>query len=487
MRKIYLVVAPVVFGLGLYGCSGSPTSPSDSSSLRSDLSPGASGRAGSVAAGESLSKKDKDKKNEDKGNKGNSNTGNTNTGNTNTGKDDKTNSGHDNSSGANSDNTPGPKSPSLEVNSTVVQPGGSVMVTLRNGSGGANQFITLAVASDPADSSFVQKIDVGAAVAARTWTVTMPSSDGTYEFRLFVNGNRGYSVHPTSDERDVVGVDLPNNYTRVATSAHVTVISAVPTGSTGGGATDPAPPPPVIQPTLSVSSEFVVAGESVTVALSDGSGGSSDWLAFAAAGAPDTSYEQRTAVGSGVTTRNWSVSAPSTPGPYEFRLFTGAIRKSTSPAVTVTPAPAPTPTPAPDPAPAPVPEPTPAPVPEPTPAPAPEPTPAPAPEPEPTPAPAPEPPPSTDPAISVTPQNVSGGGMVNVTLVNGLGSPFDWLTLAPVGSSDSTYWQWTYVPGGASTFTWTTVMPTTPGTYEFRLLLNGGYTRAATSAPITIK
>ena len=29
-------------------------------------------------------------------------------------------------------------------------------------------------------------------------------------------------------------------------------------------------------------------------------------------------------------------------------------------------------------------------------------------------------------------------------------------------------------------------MPSTPGTYEFRLFLNNGYTRAATSPPITV-
>jgi hypothetical protein len=29
-------------------------------------------------------------------------------------------------------------------------------------------------------------------------------------------------------------------------------------------------------------------------------------------------------------------------------------------------------------------------------------------------------------------------------------------------------------------------MPTTPGTYEFRLFLENGYTRAATSPPVTV-
>jgi hypothetical protein len=29
-------------------------------------------------------------------------------------------------------------------------------------------------------------------------------------------------------------------------------------------------------------------------------------------------------------------------------------------------------------------------------------------------------------------------------------------------------------------------MPSTPGTYQFRLFLNNGYTRAATSADVTV-
>jgi len=37
-----------------------------------------------------------------------------------------------------------------------------------------------------------------------------------------------------------------------------------------------------------------------------------------------------------------------------------------------------------------------------------------------------------------------------------------------------------------TTRTWTFTMPNTPGTYEFRLFPNNGYTVAATSPPITV-
>jgi hypothetical protein len=75
----------------------------------------------------------------------------------------------------------------------------------------------------------------------------------------------------------------------------------------------------------------------VTVTLTDGPGGLNDWLAFAAAGAPNTSYVTFTYVGGGVFTRTWTVTMPSTPGPYEFRLFlnNGYTRVATSPQVTV--------------------------------------------------------------------------------------------------------------------------------------------------------
>jgi hypothetical protein len=43
-----------------------------------------------------------------------------------------------------------------------------------------------------------------------------------------------------------------------------------------------------------------------------------------------------------------------------------------------------------------------------------------------------------------------------------------------------------YVGAGLTTRTWTVAMPTTPGTYEFRLFLNNGYARAATSPTVTV-
>src|SRR5207245_973451 len=89
------------------------------------------------------------------------------------------------------------------------------------------------------------------------------------------------------------------------------------------------------------------------------------------------------------------------------------------------------------------------------------------------------------PALSVNTTNVSGGSAVTVTLSNGLGGATDWLALAAVGSTDGTYLQWVYVGAGVTTRTWTVTMPATGGAFEFRLFLNNGFTRAATSPTVT--
>ena len=59
----------------------------------------------------------------------------------------------------------------------------------------------------------------------------------------------------------------------------------------------------------------------------------------AVSGSPNTSYVQYTYVGSGVTTRTWTVTMPMTPGTYEFRLFptNGYTLAATSPPIGVTP------------------------------------------------------------------------------------------------------------------------------------------------------
>jgi len=274
--------------------------------------------------------------------------------------------------------------PILTVSASSVTAGQPVTVTLTNGTGGPGDWLALAAVGGP-DTSYVQSTSVGAGVTTRTWTVT-PATAGNYEFRLFMG----------------------SGYNRIATSPQVTVN---------------APPPPV----LTVSATTVPPASQVTVTLTNGPGGSADWLALASVGAPNTSSIQSVNVGAGVTTRTWTVTL-SSPGSYEFRLFLngGYIRAATSPTVTV-----------------------------------------------------------TSPILTVSASSVTAGQPVTVTLTNGTGGPGDWLALAVVGSPNTSYVQWTYVGAGVTTRTWT-VTPATAGNYEFRLFFNNGYTRGATSPTVSV-
>jgi hypothetical protein len=269
-----------------------------------------------------------------------------------------------------------------------------VTVTLTNGLGGSQDWLAFA-ATGAANGSYLQFTYVGAGVTTRTWTVTAPSTPGTYEFRLFKQGS----------------------FVRLATSPAVTV--------TG---------PPAPSPTLTVNTTTATAGNPVTVTLTNGPGGASDWLALAASSAPDTSYVQSVTVGAGVTTRTWTVNMPSTPGTYEFRLFLdgGFTRAATSPAITVGAAPA------------------------------------------------------GGPELTVSTTTATFGASVTVTLTNGLGGSTDWLAFAATGASNNSYLQFTYVGAGVTTRTWTVTVPSTAGTYEFRLFKQGTFTRIATSPTVTV-
>jgi hypothetical protein len=240
----------------------------------------------------------------------------------------------------------------------------------------------------------------------------MPATAGAYEFRLFSAGG----------------------YTRTATSATITVTSATPPPP-------PPPPPPVDPPALSVSATAVNTGAPVTVTLANGSGIANDWLALARVGDGNSSYLNWTYVGAGNTTLVWTINMPSTPGAYEFRLFSagGYTRTATSQSISVT-----------------------------------------------SPPPPPPPPTPLPPTLSVNATVATPGMPVTVTLLNGSGVPSDWLALARVGAPVTSYLSWTYVGAGNTTFVWTVNMPSAPGDYEFRLFAQNGYGLVTTSTPVQI-
>jgi subtilisin family serine protease len=279
-------------------------------------------------------------------------------------------------------NTP----PTLAISASSVPQGGSETVTLTGGLGGSTDWLALASTSAP-NTSYVQYIYVGAGVTTRTWTVNMPTTAGTYEFRLFLN----------------------NGYTRAATSPPVTVV---------------APPSPV--PVLtSLSPTSVSTGDTSFTVTAVGSGfASTSVVRWNGADRPTTF------VSSTQLRATLPASDRAAVGTAQVTVFTpapgGGLSSALPFAIT------------------------------------------------------------QSPALSVSATSVAAGGSVTVTLVNGAGGTKDWLALASTSAVNSVYIQWVYVGAGVTTRTWTVNMPTSPGTYEFRYFLNGGYTRAATSPSITV-
>jgi uncharacterized protein YegP (UPF0339 family) len=293
---------------------------------------------------------------------------------------------------------PPPNPATLTVNMTSTTSGAPLTVTLTRASGGSTDWIALAKVGT-ADSVYLQWTYVAANQTTFAWTVAAPATAGDYEFRFYPN----------------------NGYTRAATSPTVTVTAAAPPPST---------------PALGVDKQLVAPGEPITMTLTGGSGGATDWLAFALVGSPSTQYTSYIYVGSGVTTRTWTLAAPSTAGDYEFRLLlnNGFQVAATSPAVAVRIAEAPAPT------------------------------------------------------LAVDRLAAAPGEAVTVTALST--TPFgdkDWLALARVGASETAYLQWTYVAGGQTTYAWTVTMPTQTGSYEFRMYRNNGMTRVATSPAVNVQ
>ena len=282
----------------------------------------------------------------------------------------------------------------LTVNATTVGPGSAVTVTLANGYGNAKDWIAVA-ATGAADRTYMQWTYVGTGVTTRTWTTTLPTAAGSYEFRLFLNDGftRGAtspaitvdpslrpaplatSLSPTNANvggpaltltvtgsgfipESVVrwnGIVRPTTFvsgTSLQAAISAADIAAVGTAQVtvftpgpGGGTSSPLTFTINQAPTLTISASPVAPGASETVTLTGGFGGVNDWLALASTTSPNSSNVQWVYVGSGVTTRTWTVNMPSSPGTYQFRLFlnNGYTRAATSPPVTVVAPPSPLP------------------------------------------------------------------------------------------------------------------------------------------------
>jgi Bacterial Ig domain/Subtilase family len=89
-------------------------------------------------------------------------------------------------------------------------------------------------------------------------------------------------------------------------------------------------------------------------------------------------------------------------------------------------------------------------------------------------------------SLTPSPLSVDPGGSLSIAWTAPAGRPvYDWVALYRVGDPNTSFLWWTYT-GGAPTGTVGLTAPAQPGQYEFRYLLNNGYTDSATSAAVTV-
>ena len=88
--------------------------------------------------------------------------------------------------------------------------------------------------------------------------------------------------------------------------------------------------------------------------------------------------------------------------------------------------------------------------------------------------------------VAASPTSVDAGASVTATWTAPSGSSAkDWVGLYKVGDPNNSFGKWVYT-GGLPSGTFTTTVPSTGGSYEFRYLLNDGYTDYARSSAITV-
>ena len=80
---------------------------------------------------------------------------------------------------------------------------------------------------------------------------------------------------------------------------------------------------------------------------------------------------------------------------------------------------------------------------------------------------------------------VAPGDELSVGWTASSGKPLDWVSIFRVGTGNTAYGWYEYT-NGATSGTFTLSAPTQAGQYEFRYLLNDGYSDVARSGPVTV-
>jgi Galactose oxidase-like, Early set domain/Viral BACON domain len=184
--------------------------------------------------------------------------------------------------------------------------------------------------------------------------------------------------------------------------------------------------------TLTASPSTVAPGGPLTVSWTAPSGRpTTDWIGLYRVGDPNTSYLSWVYT-NGATSGSSSFSAPTQGGQYEFRYLpdNGYTDVARSNAVTVNP--------------------------------------------------------PTNYTLTASPSTVTAGGSLTVSWTAPSGRPTtDWIGLYQVGDPNTSYLWWTYT-NGATSGSSSLSAPATAGQYEFRYLLNDGFSDAARSNAVTV-
>ena len=235
--------------------------------------------------------------------------------------------------------------------------------------------------------------------ASGSLTLTIAVAPGQYEFRYLMN----------------------DSLTIAAKSSVISVTAVVPI-------------PPVTNIVVTGPSGNVSPGAPISVRwTASGAVTSRDWIALYPVGAPDSGYGWGSYT-RGAASGTLNLTAPTTPGQYEFRylLNDSFVIGARSAAVAVAPT-------------------------------------------------------TVAPGISITaPAAAALGSPLNVNWTAPANhSSRDWIALYPTGGANASFISASYV-GTAASGTITVVTPTTPGQYEFRYLLNDSFSLGARSSPISI-
>jgi hypothetical protein len=363
--------------------------------------------------------------------------------------------------------------PTLTVQPPVATPGGTLTVTLTNGLGGATDWLGFTT-TGAADTTYLTWVYVGAGLATRTWQVTVPATIGlSYEFRLYANdgyvrlatsppvavvnpvptisalspgsimAGSGASTLGVSGTGFVAGsvvqfdgtdrtttfgstgtlsVALPAGDLTGAGTHTIRVVNPSPGGGASAGATLNVPAPSPVLGSLSPSSVGMGSGATGVTLTGTGFIGTS-------VGQFDGSNRPTTVVSATQLNVLLTTSDAAVSGQHALTVQTPAPGGGTSSALPFM---------------------------------------------------------VVGPTLTANPLVAPPGGAVTVTLTNGLGGATDWLALAASGAPSTSYIVWRYVGSGLKTTTWTVQMPTTAGSYEFRLFAADGYTLVTASPRIAV-